>query len=206
TRGVSGLPVVDGDGRVVGVVSESDLLTKEEFKEVYRGEGYQPPVRARLRRSMGSEGSAYRKAKGETAGELMTAPACTTTPDAPVVLAARLMDRHGIKRLPVVDDSGRLVGIVSRRDLLKVFLRRDEDIRAQVLSGLPLHTMWSDGKGLVVQVREGVVTLAGKTDQHSEAVTAVQMAESLDGVVGVRDELTWKHDDLISLPAMWGGA
>ncbi|MEV4169206.1 CBS domain-containing protein [Nonomuraea sp. NPDC049709] len=200
TRGVSGVPVLDDDSRVLGVVSEADLLAKEEFKERYHGDGYRPPLRARIRHTSGSEGSGYRKSLGETAGELMTAPAHVTTPDTPIVSAARLMDRHGVKRLPVVDADGRLTGIVSRRDLIKVFLRLDKDIETSVRD-----TVRADGQGLVVTVADGVVTLSGTLPEHSQAVTAVRLAENIDGVVAVHDDLAWKHDDIADLP-MWGGA
>ncbi|NUW39513.1 CBS domain-containing protein [Nonomuraea rhodomycinica] len=196
-RGVSGVPVVDDDNRVLGVVSETDLLAKEEFKERYYGDAYRPPLRARLRHTAGSEGSGYRKAQGETAGALMTSPARTTTPDASVVLAARRMDRYGVKRLPVVDDGGRLVGIVSRRDLIKVFLRSDGDIERRIRDALPGEPG--------IAVSEGVVTLSGVLDEHSHAIRAVRLAENVDGVVAVHDELSWKHDDIVEMP-MWGGA
>ncbi|MGW7484731.1 CBS domain-containing protein [Nonomuraea muscovyensis] len=197
SRGVSGVPVLDDDNRVKGVVSEADLLAKEEFKERYYGDGYMPPLRARIRRTVGSEGSGFHKALGESAGALMTSPAHTTTADASVVLAARLMDKYGVKRLPVVDDSGRLVGIVSRRDLIKVFLRRDSDIERQIHEVIPGE--------LGVSVSEGVVTLSGTVDQHSHAIKAVRLAENIDGVVAVHDDLNWKNDDIVQLP-VWGGA
>ncbi|WP_084959949.1 CBS domain-containing protein [Thermoactinospora rubra] len=201
-RQVSGVPVIDDDDRVVGVVSEADLLCKEEFKERYYGDAYFPPLRARLRHMTGSEHGTYRKSQGETAGELMTSPAIVTTPQSPVVAAARLMDKHGVKRLPVVDADGRLAGIVSRRDLIKVFVRGDEEIKEAVLQGLPLHAV----PKVHIEVRDGVVTLTGQTDRHTEAISAVRHAENVDGVVAVRDELTWKTDDVALNPPVWGGA
>ncbi|MEV5889113.1 CBS domain-containing protein [Nonomuraea fuscirosea] len=197
SRGISGVPVLDDDNRVLGVVSEADLLAKEEFKERYYGDDYRPPLRARIRHSAGSEGSGYRKSLGESAGALMTSPARVTTPDAAVVTAARLMDRYGVKRLPVVDAGGRLVGIVSRRDLIKVFLRLDEEIERDVREAL-------HGKADVA-VNDAVVTLTGTYAERSQAVTAVHLAENIDGVVAVHDELSWKHDDIADLP-VWGGA
>ncbi|HUR09144.1 MAG TPA: CBS domain-containing protein [Nonomuraea sp.] len=95
SKAVSGVPVLDDDDHVLGVVSEADLPAKEEFKERYYGEAYRPPLRARIRHTMGSEGTGSVKAPGE----LMTSPAHVTTPDSPIELAARLMDRHGVKRL-----------------------------------------------------------------------------------------------------------
>ncbi|MEU7864456.1 CBS domain-containing protein [Nonomuraea sp. NPDC049141] len=200
SKAVSGMPVLDDDNHVLGVVSEADLLAKEEFKERYYGEAYRPPLRARIRHTMGSEGTGSVKALGETAGELMTAPAHVATPDSPVVAAARLMERYGVKRLPVVDADGELVGIVSRRDLLKVFLRADEEIRKLAIAKIPTSAMWTDPKGLDVKVAEGVVTLSGVVSRHFEAIAAVRMVEGVDGVVAVHDELTWKHDDVIEAP------
>ncbi|TYB60301.1 CBS domain-containing protein [Nonomuraea sp. PA05] len=199
-KGVSGVPVLDDDNRVLGVVSEADLLAKEEFKERYYGDDYRPPLCARVRHTAGSEGSGYRKSLGETAGELMTSPAHVIDPDAPVVTAARLMDRYGVKRLPVVDADGRLLGIVSRRDLIKVFLLPDKDIEQRARDAVRADTY-----GLNVTVTDGVVTLSGTLPEHSQAVTAVRLAENIDGVVAVHDELGWKHDDIADLP-MWGGA
>ncbi|UBU08763.1 CBS domain-containing protein [Nonomuraea gerenzanensis] len=196
-KGVSGVPVLDDDNRVVGVVSEADLLAKEEFKERYYGDDYRPPLRARIRHATGSEGSGYRKSVGESAGALMTSPAHVTTPDTSVVSAARLMDRYGVKRLPVVDADGRLVGIVSRRDLIKVFLRPDQEIEQEVREAL-------HGKADVA-VTDGIVSLSGTYTERSSAITAVRLAENIDGVVAVHDELAYKHDDIADLP-MWGGA
>ncbi|MGI5272400.1 CBS domain-containing protein [Nonomuraea sp. CA-218870] len=200
SRGVSGVPVVDDDDHVLGVVSEADLLAKEEFKQRYYGDAYRPPLRARIRHSAGSEGSGYRKSLGETAGDLMTGPAHVTTPETPVVSAARLMDRHGVKRLPVTDSAGRLVGIVSRRDLIKVFLRADQDIEQHVR-----ETIRAEARGVDVAVADGVVTLTGTVPEHSQAIIAVRLAENLDGVVAVHDELEWKRDDIADVP-IWGGA
>jgi CBS domain-containing protein len=116
---ISALPVLDEKGRVVGIVSEADLLLKEEFPEGPAGGRLLQGRRQREERA---------KAAGDTAVELMTAPAVTIGPDATVTEAARLLHRHGIKRLPVVDPAGPLLGIVSRADLLKVFLRADAEI------------------------------------------------------------------------------
>ncbi|MEU7746050.1 CBS domain-containing protein [Nonomuraea sp. NPDC049158] len=188
--GISAVPVVDDDGHVVGMVSEADLLRKEEFREQFYREGYQPPLRARLRHPKGK-----RKAAGDTAGELMTSPAITVSPQASVVSAARLMDAHDVKRLAVVDQAGVLVGIVSRRDLVKLFLRSDDDIAAEVREDILDRGLWVDTSGVVVQVRHGVVTLSGQMDRKTETAIAVRMTGRVNGVVDVIDELTWKHDD-----------
>ncbi|MFC0865562.1 CBS domain-containing protein [Sphaerimonospora cavernae] len=144
-RRVSAVPVVDGQGRVAGVVSETDLLRKEEFRERFYREGYRPPLRARLRHRLDHEGgNVAARARGDSAAELMTTRVVTTTPDTSVVSAARLMDRHGVRRLPVVDEHGHLVGIVSRHDLLRVFVRPDEEISREIREDVLERNMWTD--------------------------------------------------------------
>ncbi|MGW7496306.1 CBS domain-containing protein [Streptomyces luteogriseus] len=176
---ISALPVVDTRKRVVGVVSEADLLRKEEFRDSAPGRG------PRARPPEGLE-----KAQAVTAADLMTSPPVTVHPDATVARAARLMARRKVKRLPVVDDDGVLRGIVSRSDLLRVFLRPDHDIareiRHEVLAGrLP------DGIDSVrVEVNEGVVTLTGSVPDTSVVPLAVRLVRSVEGVVDVRPELT----------------
>ncbi|MFF7721497.1 CBS domain-containing protein [Streptomyces luteogriseus] len=176
---ISALPVVDTRKRVVGVVSEADLLRKEEFRDSAPGRG------PRARPPEGLE-----KAQAVTAADLMTSPPVTVYPDATVARAARLMARRKVKRLPVVDDDGVLRGIVSRSDLLRVFLRPDHDIaraiRHEVLAGrLP------DGIDSVrVEVNEGVVTLTGSMPDTSVVPLAVRLVRSVEGVVDVRPELT----------------
>lgn len=194
-RAVSAVPVVDGDGRVLGVVSEADLLRKEEFREQYYHEGYRPPLRARLRARLGQQGGARTKAAGETAADLMTSPAVTATPDTTTVAAARLMDEHGVKRLPVVDSDGRLRGVVSRHDLLKTFVRPDGEIEREVRTEVLGRSLWADTSKVGVHVHQGVVTLTGRIDRHSDARIAVRMTRRVSGVVDVVDELRWDEDD-----------
>lgn len=196
SRGVSAVPVVDADHRVVGVVSEADLLCKEEFRERYYEEGYRPPLRARLRHRLSEEGSGMRrKAAGDTAAELMTAPAVTVPATASAVLAARKMDEHGVKRLVVVGHDGTLEGIVSRHDLLKVFVRDDEEIAREIREDVLERSMWVETLGVKVEVEGGIVTLGGWMDRRSDVAVAVRLASRVDGVVDVRDNLCWKLDD-----------
>ncbi|MFO7250548.1 MAG: CBS domain-containing protein [Actinomycetes bacterium] len=197
-RGISAVPVVDDAGRVVGVVSEADLLHKEEFREQYYQEGYQPPLRARLRRRLSEEGgvaTAERKARGEVAGELMTTPAVTVTPTTTMTAAVRKMEEHGVKRLPVVDEEGRLEGVVSRHDLLKVFVRDDADLAREIREEVLERGLWLDNVDIDVEVDHGVVTLRGHVDRRSEAQIAVRMVGRVNGVVDVIDKLTWEVDD-----------
>lgn len=185
--GVSAVPVVDGHRRVLGVVSEADLLHKVEFN----GADVHARLFERRRQRLAKE-----KATGETAESLMTAPAVTIGADATLTSAARLMEHRGVKRLPVVDDQGNLVGIVSRRDLLRRYLREDAAIRADVIDTVLRGVMWIDPIEVDVTVTGGHVTLAGKIDRRSSAQIAVRLVRGLDGVVGVTDDaLAWGFDD-----------
>ncbi|WP_329241456.1 CBS domain-containing protein [Streptomyces sp. NBC_01478] len=168
---VSAVPVLAGEGRVVGVVSEADLLAKEEYRGAPDGD---PAVPA--------------KAGAVSAAELMSAPAVTVHPDATLAEAARIMARRHVKRLPVVDAVGMLQGVVSRSDLLKVFLRGDgeiaEAVRHHVLGRLPV------GAPLTVSVTEGVVTLGGVLPDRSLVPVLARAVRAVEGVVDVRLDLT----------------
>ncbi|GAA3560998.1 CBS domain-containing protein [Nonomuraea rosea] len=188
--GISAVPVLADDDHVIGMVSEADLLRKEEFREEFYREGYRPPLRARLRHPKGRQ-----KADGDTAADLMTSPAVMISPEASAVSAARLMDAHDVKRLAVVDRDGRLQGIVSRRDLVKLFLRGDEDIAAEIRDDVLDRALWVDTQGVNVTVHQGVVTLSGWMERRTEAGIAARMTSRVNGVVDVVDKLTWKVDD-----------
>ncbi|WP_055478628.1 CBS domain-containing protein [Sphaerimonospora mesophila] len=193
---VSAVPVVDGEGHVIGVVSEADLLRKEEFREQYYREGYRPPLLARLRDLAARPGAgAEEKALGETAAELMTAPAVTIRPYTSVVSAARVMAERGIKRLPVVDDEGRLEGVVSRHDLVKVFAQSDDEIAREIREEILDDALWADTSGVDVQVNDGVVTLGGTMPRPADARILVRMVERVNGVLDVIDMLTWQEGD-----------
>jgi CBS-domain-containing membrane protein len=183
---VSAVPVVDDDNRVLGVVSEADLLLKEEFPEPDKDIPLWRTRRHRLERA---------KAAGDTAAELMSAPAVTVGPDATVTEAARLLHRHGIKRLPVVDPAGPLLGIVSRADLLKVFLRPDAEIAREIRQEVLQRAMWVNPDTVAIEVRDGVVTLTGQLERRSLIPIAVSLVHGLDGVVDVVDRLTFEFDD-----------
>lgn len=195
-HGVSAVPVVDAENHVIGVVSEADLLRKEEFREHYYAEGYKPPLRSRLRHRLSEDGHDVRsKAAGDRAAQLMTAPAVTVPASAPAVTAARKMDEHGVKRLIVVDEEGTLQGIVSRRDLLKVFVRPDADIAHEIREDVLKRSLMVETADVDVKVRQGVVTLSGHVERRSRAQLAVRLAARVDGVVDVVDELQWTRDD-----------
>ncbi|GLY75568.1 CBS domain-containing protein [Actinoallomurus iriomotensis] len=178
-RGITALPVIDEDHRVLGFVSESDLLAKEAVEA--------RPRRLGLRRRRGG--------RATTAADLMTTPAVSVRPETTIVRAAQLLDRRGIKRLPVVDDQGRLVGIVSRRDLLHVFARTDEEIRDEVLQQVFARLLLTDPAAVSVRVRNGVVTLSGTLPQENLISIAVRLTAAVDGVVGVIDEMGHAEED-----------
>ncbi|MEV4061067.1 CBS domain-containing protein [Nonomuraea dietziae] len=189
-HGISAVPVLDADGRVAGVISEADLLRKEEFRELFYREGYRPPLRARQRHR-----AAERKATGDTAYELMTSPAVSIAQEATVVAAARRMDEHGLKRLVVRDGDGCLVGIVSRRDLLKTFVRADDEIAHEIRQDVFQRDLWIDPSHVTVAVDRGIVTLGGHMDRRSSAEIAARMTQRVNGVVDVVNNLSWDDDD-----------
>jgi CBS domain-containing protein len=176
---VSALPVLEGEGRVIGVVSEADLLPKEEFRD---GD---PDRYTQLRRL-----SDLAKAGAVTAEDLMTAPAVTVQANATLAQAARTMAHAKVKRLPVVDDMGLLEGVVSRGDLLKVFLRDDEDIAEEVRREVVSYLFRAPLSPVRVQVHDGVVTLAGRVRDTSLVPVAARLVRAVEGVVDVEFELT----------------
>ncbi|MEO3859907.1 CBS domain-containing protein [Acrocarpospora sp. B8E8] len=126
----------------------------------------------------------------------MTAPAVTVRPHASVAAAMRLMAGHGVKRLFVVDEKGRLIGIVSRGDLLKVFLRSDADIAGEVREDILDHSLWAATSDVQAAAEQGVVTLTGTMERRSDAQLAVRMTERVNGVVDVIDHVTWRVNDV----------
>jgi CBS domain-containing protein len=186
-RGISAVPVVDDEDRVIGVVSEADLLHKTEFA----GES----VANRLLESRRHR-TAREKAAGDVAGELMTSPAVTVTADESVIAAARTMEEKEIKRLPVVDRQGRVIGIAARRDLLKAFLQPDQDIKAEILEQVFRRAMWVDTTTVSVEVVDGVVTLVGELERSSLIPIAVKLTRGVDGVIDVVKRLTYSYDDV----------
>ncbi|MGY6022649.1 CBS domain-containing protein [Streptomyces spinosirectus] len=173
-RKVSAVPVVDAGDRVLGIVSEADLLPKEEFRDSDPDRGTQ------LRRL-----SDLAKAGSLTVEELMTSPALTVRPDATLAQAAREMARARVKRLPVVDADGRLEGIVSRADLLKVFLRDDEEIAEEIRREVVSYLFRTPESSVMVEVRDGVATLAGRVGDTSLVPVAARLVRAVEGVVDV---------------------
>jgi CBS domain-containing protein len=177
---VSAFPVVDDDNRVIGIVSETDLLAKEAL------EGTVPGTLRDLPRQR--EGA---RVSGLTAADLMTRPAVTIGPDAPVSHAARLMYNKRVKRLPVVSDDGALIGIVSRSDVLSVYSKPDAQIRDEVAGELAGSGLVADLAALTVTVKDGIVTLAGTSQTIKAGDDIVAAVRHMEGVVAVRDRLSY---------------
>ncbi|MGX1760315.1 CBS domain-containing protein [Streptomyces lydicus] len=176
---VSALPVLVGEGRVIGVVSEADLLPKEEFRES------EPNRSEQLRRP-----DDVRKAGALTAGELMSSPALTVHAGDTIAQAARTMAFRSVKRLPVVDNAGLLQGIVSRSDLLKVFLRSDEDLAEEVRAEIVTRLFGDSAKHLEVTVTDGVVSLHGTVRDTSLLPVVARLVRAVEGVVDVAFDVT----------------
>ncbi|MEU6977886.1 MULTISPECIES: CBS domain-containing protein [unclassified Streptomyces] len=184
---VTAVPVVDGDGRVVGVVSEGDLLRKTAD---------QAAAPSGLPAVPGLEAWERAKAEGTRAEELMSAPAVCARPEWTVAEAARLMEVQRVKRLVVVDGEDRLLGIVSRRDLLGVFLREDDDIRREIVEDVLGDTLRLEPTVLSVEVHDGRVELGGRLPFRGMAPAIERMCATVDGVVSVScTRLTYDVDD-----------
>ena len=184
---VSGLPVVGERGEVLGVVSEADILLKERGPEPRHG-----GIVAWL---LGDGVVDEKKLEARTAGEAMTSPAITVAAGRDVSFAARSMTENGIKRLPVVDDDGALVGIVTRADLVRAFARSDEEIEREIDQTV-LRTLWIEEPALQVRVDQGEVRLSGKIGRRSDAELLERFVARVPGVVSVHSTVRWAWDDV----------
>lgn len=179
---ISALPVVDRSGRPLGVLSESDLLAKE------RERGAKRPL-------LGIRWGEDDQPSGRTAGDMMTRPAICIGPGASIPEAARMMHREAVKRLPVIDADGVVIGVVSRADLLKTFTRSDESIRRDVVDEVIRKDLFIDPKSVHVEVLNGLVRLSGELESKSLCSLLVRMAERIEGTVGVESRLSYRLDD-----------
>ncbi|OLZ69004.1 inosine-5'-monophosphate dehydrogenase [Streptomyces sp. IMTB 2501] len=187
---VTAVPVVDELDRPMGVVSEADLLRKSADQTDPSGRTPLPHLEAWERA----------KAEGSRAEELMSAPAVCARPEWTVVEAARLMESQHVKRLPVVDEADRLLGIVSRGDLLRIFLRRDEAIREEITGDLLRRALGLDPRDVTAEVRDGRVTLTGTVEYRSMIPVVEQLCRGVDGVVSVSGNLAHRTDDTLDSP------
>jgi CBS domain-containing protein len=188
---VGAIPIVNQQGIPIGIVSESDLLIKQIR-----------PSRESLRELLhvDKRRTAKAKADGTVASDIMTSPVITVESDTGLGDAARLMQEKNLRRLVVVDEGDRIAGIVSRSDVLKVFLRTDDEIREEIRSELIPSLLMSTPDAVNVDVQWNVVTFSGEVDRRSEADIVTRLAGELDGVVGVVDQLTYRWDDAAAAP------
>ena len=177
---VSAFPVIDRENKVIGIVSEGDLLTKVAVEGELAG-AFRGMVQDREQA----------KAAGLTAADLMTSPAVTIGPNEPVARAARLMHSRRVKRLPVTDEDGKLIGIVTRSDVLSVYGRPDADIRHEITQDLILDTHRFDPDRFTVTVKDGIVTIEGAPETTTVGRDIIEAARHVEGVVAVRDRLAY---------------
>lgn len=182
---ISAMPVLDEQSRLVGIVSEADLLLKQHPSGAAVPYWEDPAHHRDL----------AEKAKATVAADLMTQRVHTVREDMPIARAARLMRAQSVKRLPVVDDSGALVGIVSRADLLKPFLRDDDDIRTEITETVLPHYLLIDPRDVAVTVTDGEVTMTGQVERKTEVEMITHFVTRLAGVVAVDNQLRFKFDD-----------
>jgi len=185
-RRISGLPVVDDSGGVLGVISEGDLLVKER--------GATHDAHRPLAWLVGARENGWSKLEARVVGEAMTTPAATIGPERPVAAAAGLMLGREVNRLPVVDRDGKLVGIVTRADLVRAFARSDADVAREIRDEVVRRQMWLDADAVTVEVAAGQVVLRGCVDRRDDAEVLPKLAANVPGVVGVCSELTWRED------------
>lgn len=188
---VSALPVVDGAGHVMGVVSEGDLLRKAADQAGAPGDPSPVPS---------TQGWERAKAEGARAEELMSAPAVCARPEWTVAEAARMMEVQGVKRLVVADGEDRVVGVVSRADLLAIFLRDDEDIRTEIVDDVLAGTLRFDPSALTVDVRDGRVELVGTLPDRRSVSAVERLCTTVDGVVSVSTTRLRYDSDMATHP------
>lgn len=184
---VSGLPVVDEDGRLIGIVTEGDFLERELDKESPTG-----GLRG------GVAGSSANQAL--TVREVMTASVVTIAPDATLTEAARLMTAKAVKRLPIIDSSGGVAGVLSRADIVAAFTRPDEVIEDEIREDVVKRILFIDPESLTISVSDGIVAIGGELPTKTDARVLEELTRRLDGVVLVDSSLSWKVDDT-KLPA-----
>lgn len=186
SKKISGLPVVADDG-LVGIVSEADILAKERGETRNRGGLFSFLLDDRA--------TAELKLEARTAGEAMSAPVITVGPGCPISEAAGLMIDEGVNRLPVVDDEGRLLGIVTRADLVRAFVRNDATLAEEIREDVLLRALWIPPESIAVSVEDGVVTLRGHVENRATAEMLPEFVHRVPGVVSVLAEVTWDNDN-----------
>jgi CBS domain-containing protein len=178
---ISGLPVVDEDGQVIGILSEADILVKAgggEPREGLLGWIFEPDL------------DLERKLRARTVGDAMTTPAITIRPERPLHEAAARMVREGVNRLPVVEADGKLVGIATRADLVRAFTREDDEIAEEIRTEILRRTLWLHPGAVTVTVTDGSVTLDGQVETETDAELLPLFVSRVPGVVSVEASLS----------------
>jgi CBS domain-containing protein len=183
--GISGLPVTDDSGALIGMITEADFVKSES--------GRRAAKRARLLRWLTSQDEVPDDRLAVS--DVMTTEVVTLGPDADHAEAARVMRKAGIKRIPVLDGSGKLVGLVSRSDILRAFVRSDRDITEEITDHVMVEVLWIDPRDVEVVCEDGNVAFTGRLPTRSDAQLLVDLTRRLDGVASVKDGLTWKVDN-----------
>lgn len=182
--GVSGLPVTDADENLVGIITEADFVASEADRRVQKRAGL-------LRFFTGQHDLPDHELK---VGDVMTTELIVISPDEDHADAARLMERERVKRLPVVD-SGKLVGLVSRTDMLRAFTRPDQEIIDEIKEHVMREVLWIDPRRVTVESVDGNIVLRGKLETRTDANLLIELTKRLDGVASVADQLDWEVDN-----------
>jgi CBS domain-containing protein len=185
-RGISGVPVCADDGRVLGVLSEADLLVKQGGPSHTVGGLFAWLVEV-------PNADDVAKLQAHTAGDAMTSPAITIGADEPAAEAARVMVTRRINRLPVVED-GRLVGIVTRADFVRLFTRSDDEIAREIREGVLGRMLWIGSDRVHVSVDRGEAAVSGEVESEFDAELVAKRIALVPGVVGVSSQLSWTYD------------
>ncbi len=183
---VSGLPVIDTSGRLAGILTEGDFLRREADRD--------RPRRASLLRVLFGDGEVKPTVAG-TVGEAMTKNVVTISPGATIGEAARVMASRKVKRLPVVDEQGGLIGIISRADVVNAFTKPDDVIEDEVREDIIRRLLFLDPDLISVAVSDGVVALEGELESRTEVELLEVLASRVAGVVKVENQLTYRVDD-----------
>lgn len=183
--GVSGLPVTDDTGSLIGVITEADFVKTESARRAAK--------RARLLRwFVRAEEIPEEERK---VGDVMTSEVITLGPEADHAEAARVMRHAGIKRILVADESGKLVGLVSRSDILRAFARPDSNIIEEIKEDVMRKVLWIDPRPVEIKCEDGNVVLSGRLETRSDAQLLAELTRRLDGVVSLKDRLSWSVDN-----------
>lgn len=187
-HGISGVPVVDDAGSVLGVVSKTDILIKERAAQPERG-----GVLALLRGLSDAEAATAVKVDARTAAEAMTSPVLSIQEERDLAAAAALMLDSRVNRLPVLRGDA-LVGIVTRSDLVRAFTRSDADIEQEIREEILQRTFWVPAGSVAVTVAEGIVQLVGEVETRADAEMLPETVRRVVGVVAVEGDLKWRVD------------